>query len=133
MKQYGIEEEYLLPGGMKTRGMNYFEINKKLVNRYFLFINKEEKEIKNSGVYKYLKMGEKEILPGSKTLSAKSVWWRFTYRKPAELISPCGYGDTIFCAINKAKAVSSNSFTEIRLKDSDYEYPLFVFLNSFYI
>jgi len=129
-KEYKIEDDFLLPGIMKTRRMNYLIIDFNLIGRYFLQIQKNENEIRKLNVYKYLDYGRREILPKSNTLKSKPIWWRFSYRKPADLLCPCGYGETIFCAINEARAVASNSYTEIRLKDLDYKYPLFIFINS---
>ncbi len=37
-KEYKIEKEFLLPGIMKTRDMNYFIIDSNMINRYFLQI-----------------------------------------------------------------------------------------------
>ena len=128
--QYKIEDEFLRYGIMKTRGMSYFIIDKNMINRFFLQINATEQEIKKKNVQKYLEFGEKEILPKSKTLKSKKNWWKFTLRDPADLIAPCGYGITTFCAINQAKAITSNSYTEIRLLDKEYKMPLLYFMNS---
>ncbi len=129
-RKYKIEKDFLLPGLMKTRGMSYFAIEKNKIERYFLQINSTEKQIENKNIQKYLVYGAKEVLPNSNTLKSKSNWWKFTPREPADLLSPCGYGNTVFCAINEAKAISSNSYTEIRLKDKEYKIPLFYFINS---
>ncbi len=129
-KKFNIENEFLLNGIMKTRGKSYFIIDEDMIERYFLQIDSEENEIEDKNVMKYIKYGEENVLPKSKTLKSKNIWWKFTNRDAADLLAPCGYGKTTFCAINKAKAVTSNSYVEIRLVDKDYLTPLFYFLNS---
>jgi len=130
VKEFGIEKEFLRPGLMKAREVNYFRISPKIVDRYFLQINKEPREIKKYNVYNYLKYGEKEILPKSNTLKSKRIWWKFKERVPADILGPCGYGSTLFFAINDAEAIGSNSFAEIRLKDKTYQKAIFCTMNS---
>ncbi|NVM53147.1 MAG: Eco57I restriction-modification methylase domain-containing protein [Candidatus Helarchaeota archaeon] len=130
VKEYKIEKEFLRPGLMKTRDVNFFRITSNNITRYFLQINRKPGEIKKLNVYKYLKYGKKEVLPKSNTLKSKPIWWKFKERVAADLLGPCGYGDTIFFVINDAHAIGSNSFAEIRLRDKAYLKSIFCTLNS---
>lgn len=128
--KYQIEKEFLLPGIMKTRGMSYYNLNSEILDRYFLNVKMDCKQIRKYKLNDYIKYGEREIVPKSKTLSSKKEWYKFSQREPAELLAPCGYGETYFCARNNAEAVSSNSFTEIRLKNHHFINAIHNTLNS---
>lgn len=118
-EQFKIEDSFLTNGIMKTKGMSFEVIENNQIDRHFLQIPKDIIIEKFSGLKNYLDIGEREIVKNSKTLISKKIWWYFVKREPAELISPCGFGDKFFCAINNAKALTSNSYTEIRLINKD--------------
>jgi hypothetical protein len=126
--EFQIENRYLLPGLMKTRGKAYLRLTKDKVDRCFLALERN-KRWEKANVSEYIKYGEKEILPKSRTLKAKKDWWCFPDRKPADLLAPCGYGETVWCGINSARAITSNSYTEIRLHSYDNLASVFFTLN----
>ncbi len=60
----------------------------------------------------------------------KNIWYEFGYRSPASLILSRGIGSRHYCTLNTAKALSSGSFTEIRLNSADSKEAVWLFLNS---
>jgi hypothetical protein len=129
-KRYGIEGEFLSPGLMKPRGNNYLELLPKHLDRYFLSIDRPKSELKGAGALAYIKYGERLKLQMRDTFRKKTDWYRFGVRRPADLILPCGIGDRIYCSKNAAGAISSNSFTEIRLHDPECADAIWTFFNS---
>ncbi len=127
-KEFQIEENYLKPAIMKTRGRAYLRITLNQIDSYFLTLPKDEKWTKDK-VAKYLKFGEQEVLPKSRTLMAKKNWWYIPMRSPADLIAPCGYGERVWCGLNDVQAITSNSYTEIRLHSKNYLPSIFFTLN----
>ena len=128
VQQFGIEGKYLSPALMKTRGKAFLEIKDHIIERYFLSLPRDG-SWRDDKVAEYVRYGEREILPRSKTLSQKPSWWYIPVRKPADLLAPCGYGDRIWCAVNRVKAIASNSYVEIRLQSSKYLPSIFFTLN----
>jgi hypothetical protein len=128
VQQFGIEGKYLSPALMKTRGKAFLEIKDHIIERYFLSLPRDG-SWRDDKVAEYVRYGEREILPRSKTLSQKRSWWYIPVRKPADLLAPCGYGDRIWCAVNRVKAIASNSYVEIRLQSSKYLPSIFFTLN----
>ncbi len=129
-RKFGIEPHFLHEGIMKTRGFNLFVIQSEHCDRYFLSVDLPRNELKDTAVIRYIEFGEKQGLHRRNTFSGKPEWYRFKVRQPAELVAPCGLGSTFFCAINEAKAVSSNSYTEFRLRNPAHLLPLWASLNS---
>jgi hypothetical protein len=86
--------------------------------------------LKGTGAVSYIKHGEQLNIHIGKTYKGKAAWYKFDARKAADLIVPCGIGDRIYCSLNTAHAISSNSFTEIRLKDKKYSEIIWLFFNS---
>jgi len=129
-KLFGIENKYLYNGLMKTKGSNKFVITEMDCDRYFLALDISEKDLKESMALKYIEYGERNGINKGKFLSPKKEWWRFKVREIADLLMPCGIGDTFFCAQNNAKAVASNSFTEIRLKEKRCGKNIWIYFNS---
>jgi len=128
--EFDIEPEFLYEGLMKTRGFNRFVIRSIDVDRYFLSVDLPRDQLKRKRVIRYIEHGEKQGLHRRNTFANKPEWYRFKVRRPAELVAPCGLGGTFFCAVNEAKVVSSNSYTEFRLKFSEEFLPLWALLNS---
>lgn len=126
--KFRIERRYLMPALMKTRNKAYLKITNEHIERYFLTLPKDVNLIKGN-VLKYLMYGEKYFLPHSRTLRSKECWWYIKVRPPADLIAPCGYGDRVWCSINEARAVTSNSYTEIRLRSKHFLASVFFTLN----
>lgn len=129
-KEFGIEPQFLFEGLMKTRGFNRFVITAASIDRYFLSVDLPRSDLKGTNVLGYIEHGERIGLHKRNTFSSKQDWYRFKVRRPAELLAPCGLGSTFFCALNKAKAISSNSYTEFRLSRAADALPLWVVLNS---
>ncbi len=127
-KNFQIETKYLLPALMKTRNKAFFKIEDKHIDHYLLSLPSDESWRKDN-VHEYVKYGEKEVLPNSRTLRSKKKWWYVSVRAPADLIAPCGYGARVWCAVNKAKAVTSNSYAEIRPYSPQYLPSIFFTLN----
>jgi hypothetical protein len=115
---------------MKTRGFNFFIIRAEHCDRYFLSVDLPRSQLSGTAVLRYIQYGEEQGLHKRNTFSSKPEWYRFKVRRPAELVAPCGLGATFFCAINEARAVSSNSYTEFRLKSSEALLPVWAVLNS---
>jgi len=130
IKKYGIERRFLRPGLMRPRGNNYFELRPSQIERYFLALKDAKDKLKGTGALAYLKHGERRKLNERNTYKGKQGWYKFGARKPAELLIPCGTGNSFYCSLNKAKAISSNSFTEIRLKNQKHDEIVWAFLNS---
>lgn len=126
--EFQIEDEYLKPAIMKTRGKAYLRITANQIDSYFLTLPRDERW-KKGKVAKYLKFGEKEKLPKSRTLRAKKNWWYIPIRPPADLIAPCGYGERVWCGLNEVRAITSNSYTEIRLGSKKHLSSIFFTLN----
>ncbi len=131
-RKFGIEREFLYEGLMKTRGFNKFVITSACIDRYFLSVDLQRSELKGTRVLRYIEHGERMGLNARNTFVGKKEWYRFRVRRPAELLAPCGVGSIFFCAINEAKAVSSNSYTEFRLGQANDLLPFWAVLNSAY-
>jgi hypothetical protein len=129
-REFGIESEFLHLGLMKTRGFNLFVISSENCDRYFLSVDLPRSQLKGTAVIQYIQYGEEQGLHKRNTFSNKAEWYRFKVRRPAELVAPCGLGATFFCAINEARAISSNSYTEFRLRASEELLPIWAILNS---
>jgi hypothetical protein len=129
-REFGIESQFLHEGLMKTRGFNFFIIRAEHCDRYFLSVDLPRSQLSGTAVLRYIQYGEEQGLHKRNTFSSKPEWYRFKVRRPAELVAPCGLGATFFCAINEARAVSSNSYTEFRLKSSEALLPVWAVLNS---
>jgi len=128
--EFGIELEFLHEGLMKTRGFNRFVIRPADIDRFFLSVDLPRDQLKGTNVLRYIEYGEEQGLHTRSTFANKPEWYRFKVRRPAELVAPCGLGSTFFCAVNEAKAVSSNSYTEFRIKSAESLLPLWSMLNS---
>ena len=126
--QFQIEQQYLRPALMKTRGKAFLQLTAEHVERYFLSLPRNN-TWREGNVAEYVKYGERQVLPKSRTLKAKVDWWYIPVRHPADLIAPCGYGERVWCGINRAKAITSNSYTEIRLHSIEYLSSIFFTLN----
>ena len=126
--KFRIERRYLRPGLMKTRDKAYLKITNEHVERYFLTLPKDINLIKGN-VSNYLKYGEKYFVSQSRTLRSKKYWWYIKVRPPADLIAPCGYGDKVWCSVNEAQVITSNSYTEIRLHSKLFLASVFFTLN----
>ncbi|MBX3295015.1 MAG: Eco57I restriction-modification methylase domain-containing protein [Acidobacteria bacterium] len=129
-EEFQIEDEFLYPGLMKTRGFNRFDIRSDHLDRYFLSVDCPKHELKQKKVLDYIDKGESDGLNDRKTFAKKTEWYRFRVRAIAELVSPCGIGSTFFCARNTASAVASNSYTEFRVNDEGDTILLWGILNS---
>ncbi|MCS7000850.1 MAG: hypothetical protein NZ481_08245, partial [Candidatus Kapabacteria bacterium] len=129
-REFGIEPRFLFEGLMKTRGFNKFVITPSCIDRYFLSVDMARADLKGTNVLRYIEHGERMGLHKRNTFSGKKEWYRFKVRRPAELLAPCGVGSTFFCALNRAKAIASNSYTEFRLNKPTDALPLWVVLNS---
>jgi hypothetical protein len=129
-RQFGIESQFLHEELMKTRGFNFFVTRAEHCDRYFLSVDLPRSQLSGTAVLRYIQYGEEQGLHKRNTFSSKPEWYRFKVRRPAELVAPCGLGATFFCAINEARAVSSNSYTEFRLKSSEALLPVWAVLNS---
>lgn len=128
-KDYEIEDKHLLNGLMKTRNKAFELLTEEDSDRYFLNLPKDFKP-DDSNVSDYFRYGEKHVVPNSKTLQGKKHWWYFKNRVPADLIAPCGIGEKFFCAYNNLEAVTSNSYTEIRLSDKSHLHNIHRVINS---
>ncbi|MEW6374755.1 MAG: N-6 DNA methylase [Thermodesulfobacteriota bacterium] len=129
-EKFKIEKQYLRPGLMRPRNNNFFELLPKHLDRYFFSVDEDKSALKGTGALSYIKHGEQLKIHMGKTYKSKAVWYRFDAREAADLILPCGIGDRIYCSLNTAHAISSNSFTEIRLKDKKYSEIIWSFFNS---
>lgn len=127
---FGIEPEFLLEGLMKTRGFNRFIIRSTNLDRYFLNVDLPRHRLRGTNLLRYIQYGEAQGLHRRRTFVNKPEWYIFKARRPAELVAPCGVGSTFFCAINEAKAISSNSYAEFRLNSPGDLLPIWVVLNS---
>lgn len=130
VEKYKIEKRYLKPGLMKPKGNNYFEIKNEHIERFFFATGKEEKEKLGSGARAYINYGERLKIHKGKTFAKKRNWYQFVARKPADIIIPCGIGERIYGIFNTAEAVTSNSYTEIRLKNKKNQKAIWAFFNS---
>lgn len=126
--EFQIEENYLKPAIMKTRSRAYLRITANQIDSYFLALPRDERWKKDK-VAKYIKFGEQKVLLKSRTLMSKKYWWYIPMRSPADLIAPCGYGERIWCGLNEIQAITSNSYTEIRLPSKNYLPSIFFTLN----
>lgn len=131
VERFAIEEEFLYPGLMKTRGANFFVLRKKNLDRFFLAVSEPKTALRGKSVLKYISYGESLQLNRRNTYTGKTHWYSFSVRKPSDLVLPCGVGATLFCAINQAEAIASNSFTELRLFHPDRDLKaVWLWLNS---
>lgn len=128
VEQFQIEAKYIYPAFMKTRGKAFLEMNIEHVERWFLALPRDT-SWRRDNVAKYVQYGEKEIVPHSSTLKQKRRWWHIPVREPADLLAPCGYGERVWCGLNSAKAITSNSYCEIRLHTPKYLPSIFFTLN----
>ncbi len=129
-EKFRIEKRYLQPGLMRPRSNNFFELLPEHLDRYFFAVDENKTKLKGTGALSYIKHGEQLKIHMNRTYNNKALWYKFEPRQAADLILPCGIGDRIYCSINKAKAISSNSFTEIRLKKQKYSEVIWMFFNS---
>jgi len=129
-EKFKIEERYLQPGLMKPRNNNFFELLPEHLDRYFFTVDEDKGKLKGTGALSYIKHGEQLKIHMGSTYKNKVLWYKFGAREAADLILPCGIGDRIYCSLNKAQAISSNSFTEIRLNDEKYSEAIWTFFNS---
>jgi hypothetical protein len=130
-KEFGIEDQYLFPGLMKARGANFFVLRRKNLDRFFLAVSEPKSALKHTNVLRYIAHGEAQGLHRRNTFRRKPIWYVFSVRPPADLVLPCGLGTTFFCAINSAKAVASNSFTELRVFETQRDtLPIWAWMNS---
>ena len=127
---FGIEQLFLYEGLMKTKGFNRFCIEQEHLDRYFFCVDLPRNQIKGTNALKYIEYGELQGLHLRNTFAAKAEWYRFKVRPPAELVAPCGVGKIFFCAVNEAKAIASNSYTEFRVKSPEYVLLIWAILNS---
>lgn len=111
-RKFKIESKFLREGLMKTKGFNWFCIQQKHLDRYFFCVDLPKSQLRGKNALKYIRYGEMQGLHFRNTFATKAEWYRLKVRPPAELVAPCGVGATFFCAVNKAKAVASNSFTD---------------------
>ena len=68
-----LEQEYLLPGLMKTRGKAFLRVAEEIIDRYFLSLPKDRRLLP-SKISAYVSYGEKEVVLKSKTLQSKNYW-----------------------------------------------------------
>ncbi len=129
-EKFRIEKRYLQPGLMRPRSNNFFELLPEHLDRYFFAVDENKTKLKGTGALSYIKHGEQLKIHMNRTYNNKALWYKFEPRQAADLILPCGIGDRIYCSLNKAKAISSNSFTEIRLKKQNYSEVIWMFFNS---
>jgi len=129
-RKYSLEAEFLKLGLKTTRDVRSLVLLSEQVPRYFFYCPKSREELQGTKALGYIRWAERTGINQTKTLSRKKEWWKIPVRIPADLILPCGVGTKHFCTINDAKAITSNSFTEIRLKDKEYSHPLWIFFNS---
>lgn len=127
-----IENRYLHPGLMKVRGFNYFQLQSKHIDRYFFSTGKSDRDKLPPGALGYIEYGERQKIHKGKTFAIKTLknWYQLEARKPAELLIPCGMRERLYCTLNSAKAISSNSYTEIRLKNPKIQHAIWLFFNS---
>ncbi len=88
-QRFKIEKKYLIPALMKTRGKAFLRITNKHIERCFLSVPADNSWEKDR-VAEYVKYGEKEVVPNSRTLKSKRKWWYIPVRPPADLVAPCG-------------------------------------------
>jgi type I restriction-modification system DNA methylase subunit len=129
-EKFKIEKRYLRPGLMRPRNNNFFELLPTHLDRFFFTVGEDKAMLKGTGALSYIKHGEQLKIHMGSTYKNKALWYKFESRKAADLILPCGIGDRIYCSQNKAQAISSNSFTEIRLKDGKHSEAIWAFFNS---
>jgi type I restriction-modification system DNA methylase subunit len=129
-ERFKIEKRYLRPGLMRPRGNNFFELLPKHLDRYFFTVDEDKTKLKGTRALSYIQHGERLNIHKGNTFKSKIDWYKFGVRDAADLTLPCGIGDRIYCSLNTAQAISSNSFTEIRLKDNKYAEAIWAFLNS---
>jgi len=128
--RWGIEPFFLQEGVMKTKGFARYEIRTEYLDRFFLAVDRSRKELVGTNALLYIEHGEARGLHKRKTFKGKPEWFRVKRRKPSDLICPCGIGDTFFCAMNSAEAISSNSYAEIRVNFREHLVPIWASLNS---
>ncbi len=126
---FQIEQQYLQPAVMKTRGKATMELDDIAVDRALLLLPKDVVRWQDANVARYVQYGAEAVVPNSRTLRAKRRWWYLPPRPAAPLIAPCGYGDRFWCAANTAKAMVSNSFVEIHTSDPIVQWSVFWTLN----
>jgi type I restriction enzyme M protein len=129
-EKFKIEKRYLRPGLMRPRNNNFLELLPKHLDRFFFTVDEDKAMLKGTGALSYIKHGEQLKIHMGSTYKNKVLWYKFKAREAADLILPCGIGDRIYCSLNKAQAISSNSFTEIRLNDEKYSEAIWAFFNS---
>jgi len=129
-KQFQIEKKYLKPGILKPRGNNYFQFIPKMVTRYFFNVKDDVDDLRRTGALAYIKRGERLKIDKRNTFKNKKEWYKFSARKPADIFLSRGVGDRFYATLNKAKAICSGSFTEIRLKNPKHTEIVWAFLNS---
>ncbi len=115
---------------MRPRGNNFLELLPEHLDRYFFTVDEEKTKLRGTGALSYIKHGEELNIHMGSTYKNKTDWYKFDVREPADLILPCGIGDRIYCSLNSAQVTSSNSFTEIRLRDKRHSEPIWAFFNS---
>ncbi len=129
-EKFKIEKRYLSPGLMRPRGNNFLELLPKHLDRYFFTVDEDKTKLRGTGALSYIKHGEQLKIHMGSTYKNKTDWYKFGVREPADLILPCGIGDRIYCSLNSARVISSNSFTEIRVKDKKHSEPIWALFNS---
>ncbi|MDI6752829.1 MAG: N-6 DNA methylase [Thermodesulfobacteriota bacterium] len=129
-EKFKIEKRYLRPGLMKPRGNNFLELLPQHLDRYFFTVDEDKSKLKGTGALSYIKHGEQLKIHTGSTYKNKTDWYKFGVREPADLLVPCGMRERLFCVMNSAKAISSNSFTEIRLKNKADMPAVWTFMNS---
>ena len=131
VEKFRIEERFLHPGLMKTRGANHFVLRAKHLDRFFFAVDASKAELRGTGALRYILYGEELGLNERGTFRNKANWYAFRARKPADLVLPCGIGATFFCSMNAARAIASNSFTELRLHNRNRDsVPIWTWMNS---
>lgn len=128
--KYGIEKTYLKKAILKPRTKNLFELKSSDIEHYFFSVTERPIDLKGTGAFKYIKHGEYKKYHTRSTFTHKEYWYQFKTRRPSELLLSRGIGSRHYCVLNTAKAISSGSFTEIRLNNSQHKYAIWAFFNS---
>jgi hypothetical protein len=115
---------------MRPRGSSLFVLRSRDITRHFFAVSVPKKQLKGTRALSYIEYGERCKLNSRDTFAAKSLWYAQQARPPADLIIPCGVGNRYYCSLNHARAVTSNSFTEIRVNNRSHVVPIWAFLNS---
>ncbi len=128
VEAFGIESQYLVPAIVKTRGKGRLQVVAAEIDRYLLCLPPDESWMRKR-VAAYVRYGEQTGVAKRRTLRRKKRWWHIPKRVPMQLLAPCGYGTRVWCAVNEARAVASNSFVEMQPQSPGAQYAILWTLN----